>query len=108
MSMTPEKVVETVESCGVPCAHRYYPEGSVPALPWAVYYLDESTGFCADNKTHERTANWIVELYEARKDPELENRLLGAIESAFSPCRIYESWIEDDESLMFAYHFTEI
>lgn len=108
MSMTPEKVVSTVESCGIPCAHRYFPEGSVPPLPWAVYYLDESTGFHADNSTTERIARWIVELYEEHKDPGLENKLLDALEAEFSPCLLYESWIEDDESIMLAYHFTEI
>ena len=108
MSMTPEKVVEAVQSCGIPCAHRYFPEGSVPELPWAVYYLDESSGFCADNKVHDRVARWIVELYERHKDPDLEKRLEDAIEEAFSPCSLYESWIEDDNCLMYAYHFTEI
>lgn len=106
--MTPSKVVSTVESCGIPCAHFCFPKGSAPSLPWAVYYLEDSNGFIADNSTYTRGANWVVELYEKSMNTELELKIEQAIEKEFGPCSINEVWIEEENCLQKTYRFTEI
>lgn len=109
MSMTPSKVVSTVKSCGIECAHLAFPEGSAPALPWAVYYLDYTDNLHADNSTWDSKPYWIVELYEKTKDVDLELSIAQAIEEAFmSPPSMEETWIESENCRMTTYRFTEI
>lgn len=108
MTMTPSKVVATVESCGIPCAHECFPEGSAPPLPWTVYYLDTTDNVHADNSTFRFKARWIVELYEKAKDSELEMAIFNAIEENFSPPSMDETWVDDENCLMVVYRFTEI
>lgn len=109
MSMTPERVVSAVKLCNISCAHMCFTEGSAPPLPWAVYYLDTSSNVHADNSTWDYKANWIVELYEQYKNPELEMALAQALEAEFhSPPSMDETWIEDENCLLTTYRFTEI
>lgn len=108
MSMTPSAVVKAVQSCGIECAHMCFPKNSAPALPWAVYYVDETNGLCADNGTYDQVPTWIVELYERSMDFELESAVAQAIESAFAPPVIEQEWVEDEDCLMTTYTFREI
>lgn len=109
MSMTPARVVATIKSCGIECAHMCFPEGSAPTLPWAVYYVDTTLNVHADNSTWDYKPQWIVELYEKYKNPELELAIARAIEDEFfSPPSIDETWVDDENCLMTTYRFTEI
>lgn len=104
--MSHQKVQETVSGV-LPCAHLAFPKGTAPSLPWAVYAEENTEGVFADNTTYVPRHEWRVELYEASRDKELEDKLEQAIEQAFSPVRRYESWIEEENCLMVAFYFTE-
>lgn len=109
MSMSPARVVSSVTSCGVECAHMCFPEGSAPPLPWAVYYLDTTNNAHADNSTWDYVCSWIVELYEKSKNPDLELSIAKELEKEFgSPPSMEETWIEEENCLLTTYRFTEI
>ena len=105
--MSHKDVQATVKSVGIPCAHLAFPKGTAPKLPWAVYAENDTDGVCADNILYVPRHEWRVELYEASRDGELEEKLAQAIEQAFSPVRRYESWIEEENCLMVTFYFTE-
>ncbi len=105
--MSYQEVYGTV-SAVLPCAHMAWREGQAPQLPWAVYYLDDQSGFNADNTTYVGKHRWCVELYQKAMDLELQEELEAAILAAFSPFEKYESWVESENCLMTTYYFTEL
>lgn len=106
--MSGERVYEAV-SAVMPCAHLAWRAGSVPPLPWCVYYLDEMDGYAADNRLHTRRNRWIVEHYYKEHDAELTAALEGALEQEFGAFKTTgEMWVDDEKCYETAYYFTEI
>lgn len=100
-----EKIVEAVETLGVPIRYRLF-KSKPEKIPFAVYYEDESDNFAADNVVYDRRIAYVLELYANKKDREVE----AGIEKAFEEAEIYwekeESYIESEKLLMTAYYFT--
>ena len=108
MSMTPENVVSCIRGCGLECAHMCFPKGSAPALPWAVYYLDETSDMCADGEIWDEIPIWVVEVYEKSFDPSLHRKVKDAIARDFTPPTVEQTWVEDENCLLTTYTFKEI
>lgn len=106
--MNGTNVVRAVEGVGLPCAHMAFPEGSAPDLPWCVYYLDESSGFNADNTIYAEDARWVVEHYWKTYDQEKESALEQTILSEFGPYTKTETWVQDENCTQTSYYFHEI
>ena len=94
-------------SAVVPCRHMEWPDDSAPALPWAVYTCEDDP-IVADDFQMAVTHRWTVELYEKRRDAELERELGDAIVAAFGNYTKRESWIASQDCLMVTYDFREI
>ena len=93
----------------LPCAHMTWTVGSqAPALPWAIYYLDDESSMNADDSRYCSVRRWFVELYQKARDPELEAALEQAIVDNFSPFEKSESWVASENCLLTSYNFTEI
>lgn len=105
--MSAGDVYSAVKSAGIPCAHFAWAEGKAPSLPWAVYYLSDLNGFCADNTMYAAGSRWCVELYQRVSDPELEGRLERAILSKFTPYTKSESYVADENCFQTTYYFKD-
>lgn len=105
--MSHEKVYAAV-SKHVPCSHMEWPNDSAPALPWACYYEDRETPFCADDFQIAVKVRWTVELYEKRRDAALEKALGNSLREAFGSVWREETYVENDNMLMVVYNFYEI
>lgn len=111
--MGKQEVYECVTSVAsgdgqLPCAHMTWSASTEPRLPFAVYYLNESSGFCADNTVYSEANEWVVELYQKSSDEELEKGLQEAILRDFGPYRKSEYWVESEGCLQTAYYFNEL
>lgn len=91
----------------VPIRHMEWAGGSAPALPWAVYDC-EDTPICAGNEQIAVKHRYTVELYEVRRDAELELSVANAIRAAFGAVTRDESWVEDGDMLQVRFTFYQI
>ena len=87
-------------------AYRQFPEGNAPALPFIVYYVQNSDNFGADNKVYLQKNEVTIELYTKNKDVTSE----GLIEKLFNdndiPWRKFEDYIESEHMNMVTYEVT--
>ena len=67
-----KRILEALESTGLPVAYRAWPEGQAPPLPYLCYLEGNSDNFAADGKVYVKINWYRVELYTAKKDPETE------------------------------------
>ena len=91
----------------VPICHIEWPEGSAPALPWALYD-GEDDPICAGDEQIAVRRHWTVELYEPRRNAALELEVANALREKFGAVTRRESWIESEDMLMVAYTFYQI
>ena len=92
----------------VPCYHVDWPEGSEPTVPFACYLLDYDRPVCAGDVQIAVRRKWMVELYEKRRDAQLEQALADSLREAFGSVRRDENWIEDDGLVQVVYTFYEL
>lgn len=85
-------------------AYRQFKEGSAPALPFLVYYVDGTDNFDADNGVYLKRQNIIVELYTATKSPSTEETIETALDHAGIPWDYTESYIESESCYLIAYN----
>lgn len=100
--------VNKVVSKHVPCCHMEWPNDSNPPVPFACYLLDYAQPIVAGNVQIAVRNKWMVELYEARRDKELEKALADSLREAFGSVRRDENWIENDNLLQVVYTFYEL
>ena len=85
-----------------------WPRGSAPELPWAVYYLEAGTGFCADDVLYAPHSAWVVELYQRSRDAEAERRIEDALMALAGAYSKTEAWVESESCLQTTYRFHTI
>lgn len=87
-------------------AYRQFRTGQAPALPFMVYYVEDSNNFLADNKVYLAKQNVVVELYSENKDVTSE----GLVEKLFNdndiPWRKSEDYIDSEHMYMITYEVT--
>ena len=99
--------VYAVVSQFVPCTHMEWPDDTAPALPMACYYGDDIPIEAGDMQIAVKH-RWTVELYEKRRDKNLETNLANALRESFGSIGRSESYIENDNMLMVAFTFSQI
>lgn len=90
---------------GLPGAKLAWPFGTVPSLPWFVYYRDKKGEFHADNDNYFIMPRYKAELYIRENDPEL----VSAFEEAVSTLGTYrhrETWLDSENCTMHIFTFT--
>lgn len=105
--MSHETVYATV-SAHVPCCHMEWPNDANPEVPFACYLEDFEQPIVADDFQIAVRRKWMVELYEKRRDKNLETALGDSLREQFGSVRRSESWIENDNLLLVTYTFYEI
>ena len=87
-------------------AYRQFPEDNAPALPYIVYYVENSDNFGADNKVYLQKNEVTIELYTKNKDVTSE----GLIETMLNNNSIfwnkYEDYIESEHMYQISYDIT--
>lgn len=87
-------------------AYRQFPENKAPALPFIVYYVENSDNFGADNKVYLQKNEVTIELYSKEKDVTSE----GLIEKMLNDNSIfwnkYEDYIESEHMYQISYEIT--
>lgn len=99
--------VYKVVSKFVPTTHMEWPNDSAPDLPWANYYgRDQSIS--ADDVQIAVRHRWTVELYEKRRNAQLEKNLANALRAEFGQVNREESFIENDNVLVVIFTFYQL
>lgn len=91
----------------VPTTHMEWPNDSMPDLPMACYYGSDNS-ISADDFQIAVRHRWTVELYEKRRDAQLETNLANALREEFGQINREESYIENDNVLMVIFTFYQI
>ena len=91
----------------VPCTHMEWPHDSAPDLPFACHY-GEDDPFVADDMQIAVTHYWTVELYEKRRDKNLEIALSNELRAVLGNVSRDEAYIENDNMLEVIYKFKQI
>ena len=91
----------------VPTTHMEWPNDSIPDLPLACYYGSDNS-ISADDFQIAVRHRWTVELYEKRRDAQLEQNLANALREEFGQVNREESYIENDNVLMVIFTFYQI
>jgi len=91
----------------VPTTHMEWPNDSAPALPFACYY-GRDYAISADDVQIAVRHRWTVELYEKRRDAQLEKDLSNALRETFGQVNREESYIENDNMLVVVFTFQQI
>lgn len=99
--------VYRVVSGFVPTTHMEWPNDSIPDLPMACYYGSDYS-ISADDFQIAVKHRWTVELYEKRRDAQLETDLANALREEFGQVNREESYIENDNVLMVIFTFYQI
>lgn len=99
--------VYAIVSGFVPTTHMEWPNDSAPSLPWACYY-GRDYAICAGDVQIAVKHRWTVELYEKRRDRQLEEQLSEALRTAFGNVNREESYVENDNMLLVIYTFYQI
>lgn len=79
--MTRKEIYDAIAAAGLPVAYYAFPEGSVPPLPFIVYYYPNSNNFGADNAVYQKIEALNVELYTEHKDFNTEATVEAALAS---------------------------
>ena len=99
--------VYRVVSGFVPTSHMEWPNDSAPSLPWALYY-GRDFSYSADDFQIAVKHRWTVELYEKRRDAQLETELANALREEFGQVNREESYIENDNMLVVIFTFYQL
>ena len=59
----------------IPLAYHHFAEGEAPELPYLVYHYPKSENFSADNMAYVKQDDLNIELYEEKRDFDVEDAL---------------------------------
>ena len=88
---------------GLPVVYRAWQEGSAPALPWMVYYAEDSRNFSADGVVYIQRQRYIIELYTEQKEHDRERQLQAAFDAAGIFWNKSEDFVESERMFKITY-----
>ena len=100
-----EELVRIVSGMGIPFAYDHFAEGESPDPPFLCYLLPGSNNFSADGRVYYKIGRVNLELYTDRKDPEVEQKLEDALDSASIFYNKTEVWIDSEKLYEVLYQF---
>ena len=87
-------------------AYRAFPEDAAPALPFIVYYVENSDNFMADGKVYLQKNEVVIELYTQNKDVASEALLEAKLDANCIPWNKYEEYIDSEHMYQISYDIT--
>ena len=79
--MTRTEVMEMLSSMDIPIAYHHFAEGEAPSLPYLVYHYPKSESFAADNIAYAKEDDLAIELYEDKRDFDVEGELEQSLDA---------------------------
>lgn len=99
--MTLEQLYRILQQMKLPLAYNHFNKPQLP--PYLVYFTEDSSNFCADNKVYFKAPTWVIELYTDQKELILETRLEGLLEEADLYYEKYEAFIDSEKMYQIRY-----
>ena len=96
-AMTYEEVMAVVEETGLPYAYDHFSEGESPDPPFLLFLFPRSDNFVADGRVYQKIDELHFELYTDKKDPVLEARVEGVLDSHGIVYEKTEVWISEEK-----------
>lgn len=87
-------------------AYRQFREGNAPALPFIVYYVENSDNVLADNKVYLARQQVSIELYSQEKDAASEALVEAKLDANDIPWEKIEDYIDAEHMYMITYTIT--
>lgn len=100
-----EKLIEMLESIGIPYAYDHFAEGESPFPPFICYLLPGSNNFSADGVAYSKKSAVRLELYTDLKDVNTEKKVEDALEKYDIFYDKTEVWIESEKLYEVAFSF---
>ena len=95
--MTYEQIAEMMEEMGLPFAYHHFAEGESPAPPFLLFLSPGENTFSADNNMYFSFKQLDIELYNDRKNPELEKEFERILKKHNIFYNKTESWIASEK-----------
>lgn len=96
-----EKLINILESTGLPVAYLAFPEGEAPPLPFLCYLCTDDNPLFADGITYFTSTNVTVELYTQFKSPSVEQLVEAALQDYH--WKKDETYIDSERCYMITY-----
>ena len=93
----------TILSAIYPTAYWSFPEGKAPAMPYLVFFEENSDNFGADNKVYHHIKRIAVELYTKTKNPSAEESVEAALDSHDIYWEKAETHLDDEDAFEVVY-----
>lgn len=87
-------------------AYRMFSEKEAPALPFIVYYVEQSDNFMADGHVYLAKNEVAIELYSDNKDVASEGKIESMLNNENIPWQKYEEYIESEHMYQVVYEIT--
>ena len=102
------KIIQILQTFGLPFAYDHFAEGESPSPPFVVYRYTGTNNFNADGIVYYPIDEVNIELYTDKKDLDLEKRLEQILTEAEICYTKSEVWIEDEKLYEVLYSFEEL
>lgn len=96
-------ILNGITSLSNKVAYRSFEEGSAPALPFLCFVETGTNNVMADNKVQAVITDYDIELYEDKRNSELEAAVEEALNTNDIPWNRYPEWIEDERMWQITY-----
>ena len=95
--MTYADIVAMLEETGLPLAYDHFEEGDSPEPPFLVFLFPDTGFFFADGRVYKKINELHIELYTDKKQPDVEERVEGVLDSRGICYGKSEVWIPEEE-----------
>ncbi len=102
--MTQAELFEMLKTIGIPIAYRVFFKEQLP--PYAVYYRDGIKIVLADNTVYYSSPDFALELYVAKRDLDLEEKIEKLFSDNDIPFDVEEIYLPDEKLQMIRYIFS--
>lgn len=94
--MNYDDVIAMMGKMEIPFAYDHFAEGESPDPPFMVFLFPSSDNFSADGKVYQKISNIHVELYTDKKQPDIEAKVEGVLDSYGFFYDKTEVWIPEE------------
>lgn len=91
------KIMEMMDTIGLPFSYDHFAEGESPDPPFCVFLFPSSDNFSADGMVYQKIDVLHIELYTDQKDPDTELAVENVLDSYGFFYNKSEVWIQEEK-----------